>query len=376
MNNSYSRDRSIHLHGSYCGNNFGDLLLLQIFLNWCVEADVTQISFSEQPIKLGRQIRMPNSLPMLRSRSSNFAFIGGGYLGAPTAQTVKYLSVWHFYHVQALLRAAYSAKRIGIFGIGAGPLISGPARYLIKRIVSKATVVGVRDTESQSELENLGVNLSRIVPYTDAALALCQDGLVRRSEQRNRFSDRTFRIGLHLSLTGTDTHLVDAFGSAIRGLHAKNRPVEIVGLVDQNGTSGAVRQSDNFQRISSQMPCAATVHRFTMVDDFLDSIAGCDLLITTKLHVGVVGRCFGIPVLSMPTHLKTPRFYRQIGESDWCLPIKDFELEWLQSRLSKAIGFEKAPFPISNSTPDRALALKGEFVSFCHGTSSLSIKSS
>src|SRR6202007_2101045 len=48
-------------------------------------------------------------------------------------------------------------------------------------------------------------------------------------------------------------------------------------------------------------------------------IGGVDGIVTTKLHVGIVGCAMEKPVISMPGHSKTPRFYKQVGLSEQCI---------------------------------------------------------
>ena len=72
-----------------------------------------------------------------------------------------------------------------------------------------------------------------------------------------------------------------------------------------------------------------------------------DLVITTKLHVGIVSWVLGTPVCSIAAHSKTIRFYRQIRRDQFCVPIAsacDNIADWLSSfmrdELKLGEGFE------------------------------------
>jgi polysaccharide pyruvyl transferase WcaK-like protein len=54
--------------------------------------------------------------------------------------------------------------------------------------------------------------------------------------------------------------------------------------------------------------------------DMIAILNDLDLVVTTKLHVGIVRCALGKSVIAAPKHSKTPRFYEQMGLADWCVP--------------------------------------------------------
>ena len=51
----------------------------------------------------------------------------------------------------------------------------------------------------------------------------------------------------------------------------------------------------------------------------VETIAKSSLIITSKLHVGIVSIAQGGKVISIPAHEKTFRLYKQLGLSDFCI---------------------------------------------------------
>jgi polysaccharide pyruvyl transferase WcaK-like protein len=69
------------------------------------------------------------------------------------------------------------------------------------------------------------------------------------------------------------------------------------------------------------------------VDQLTGTLSACDLIVTNKFHVGIVGVGLGRAVVSLPCHTKTVRFYRQIGGHTLCLAASDWTPEALEAIL-------------------------------------------
>src|SRR5690606_18712814 len=54
-----------------------------------------------------------------------------------------------------------------------------------------------------------------------------------------------------------------------------------------------------------------------------------DLVITNKLHVGIVSVSLNGRVISIPTHHKTVRFYDQLGLGDCCIATSNLSAQTL-----------------------------------------------
>ena len=60
----------------------------------------------------------------------------------------------------------------------------------------------------------------------------------------------------------------------------------------------------------------------------------CDMVITPKLHVGIVSSSFGKSVFSFPINYeKTKRYYKNIGYSERCIDIYTVEHDQILALL-------------------------------------------
>jgi polysaccharide pyruvyl transferase WcaK-like protein len=76
---------------------------------------------------------------------------------------------------------------------------------------------------------------------------------------------------------------------------------------------------------------------FNSCRDFID---GSELIVTSKLHVGIVGIATGCKVISIPTHSKTIRLYKQLGLENFCIPVRNYSIERLTIAFNSLDTFE------------------------------------
>src|SRR5690606_804405 len=62
------------------------------------------------------------------------------------------------------------------------------------------------------------------------------------------------------------------------------------------------------------------------------------MVVTTKLHVGIVATAVGTLPLSFAQHHKTQRFFRQIGASELYTPLNSVSRERVADQFDMALG--------------------------------------
>jgi len=347
----------ITLHGAYNGANFGDFLLSQLFLGWLAEAGVRNVWVSRASPKFDAYVDVPEGLVVNRGITEHIVFGGGGYMGAPASQSVKWKLGWSIQHTRCFFKAAFFARSVAAFGVGVGPFIGWPQTTIVKRAISRCKAFYPRDKESVGYGEQINPRAQEAV---DAAFILASGVSSRSVEGR-----RKPLVGLHLSSGDRNSEeLIPVFEGLVR-LRESVGDFDVVGLVDQDNTNGARHQEDTARHVSSLFGSISQTNLsvFNNVNEFVEEIKKCDLVVTTKLHVGIVARCFGIPVASFPTHIKTERLYRQLGESHCCRNLSSCSAEDAYGVLLGAygrIGYE----PIDRAIVGRAEALKGDFIQY------------
>jgi polysaccharide pyruvyl transferase WcaK-like protein len=103
-----------------------------------------------------------------------------------------------------------------------------------------------------------------------------------------------------------------------------------------------------------------------------------DLVLTTKLHVGVVARSLGVPVLAAGQHPKIKRFYQLLGEGDCVGDPEHFLRNGLPDRVLKSltaprkvrdpVNAKMAASAVGNRAAVRAIvgsALQGSLREYC-----------
>src|SRR5690606_8675741 len=62
------------------------------------------------------------------------------------------------------------------------------------------------------------------------------------------------------------------------------------------------------------------------------------MVVTDKLHVGIVARALGTTSLAVPTHQKTKRFYDQLCASEDCIPMDTVDADAFSSGLHRQLS--------------------------------------
>jgi polysaccharide pyruvyl transferase WcaK-like protein len=356
---------TIALHGAYRHDNFGDMLLLGIFIRWIRES---------YP---GCRV----ILPFLRSnltglvnadgrglaellRASALVYGGGGYFGEPNSGRTLWAMRNTWRHMPVGLIARMRGIPIAISGVGAGPLSSGPARRLFVRLFRWAGAVAVRDVESRDYMAGYGVEPERMVVTADAALSLddsdvSSDALAEASQRLSGLPG-SWRIGFNVAhsirLRGMDPLLDD-----LRIFAARHPQAAFVFFLDEGAGRGESYHVARMAReIERRVAAPAVVVPYRDPDQVLGVIKALDLVVTTKLHVGIVAAALGTPVLAFPAHQKTRRFYDQIDAADRCFPLHQLTPGDALAQLERFARGELGPAAVPPAV--RAAALNNQTV--------------
>ena len=317
---------TIALHGAYRHGNFGDMLLLGIYIRWIRETYPgcrVILPFLRTNLK-GLVNADGRGLAELL-RASALVYGGGGYFGEPNSGRTLWAMRNTWRHVPVGLIARIRGIPIAISGVGAGPLSSGLARRLFVRLFGWARAVAVRDVESRDFMARYGVEADRMVVTADAALSLDESSVTPEAlaEARRKLGalPGSWRIGFNVAhsirLRGMDPLLDD-----LRTFAAGHPQAAFVFFLDEGAGRGESYHVARMAReIERRVAAPAVVVPYRDPDQVLGLIQALDLVITTKLHVGIVACALGTSVLAFPAHQKTRRFYEQIGAADRCRPL-------------------------------------------------------
>ena len=315
-------------------HNFGDDLYTDIYVDWLrhllPDSDISMLTFHGLSKGTGgwaSQFEQADAL----------LFIGGGYFGEPDHPGMSIfrrqlrLLHWAVRNYRLYGGAFHAARRHGVphavIGVGFGPIRAGFFRRCAVRVLREARVCALRDPESARYAKQYGVQRDDLRVHVDGVLSLKTEELppvATAARDALCTSPQTFRIGLNLnSLSVAHWQHSQAIVRLILDLQRcvpPETPTSLYFLHDQKIDGQHPRNkraAESF--IKSHFP-QITVLPFRGHWEMAGTLAAMHVVVTTKLHVGVTSRALSVPVLSIPAHQKTPRFYRFIGEQDFCIP--------------------------------------------------------
>lgn len=315
-----NRDKRILVHGAFFSSNFGDVLFNDVFSSEINKNNIVLQGRIGQYIKKRLNIKI-NSEIINFFKSDAVVFAPGGYFGEPNKSKIEMLH----WRVRMLFRHAYLGvlcnifnKPYSIIGIGVGPIDFALGKKIVKYIFDNAKVVTVRDDESMQYLKEMNVKNKNISITVDSILCLRDELLKANSiiEAKKIIGTNKKTILLHIT-SGGEKGLEIA--KATKSFIQENREYQVLICTD------FLLEKSNEYIDSVQSIFEREDYKFVNFSpELLSAVINLsDIIITTKLHVGIVGIAFEKSVLAFPVHSKTVRLYRQIKESGRCVPINN-----------------------------------------------------
>lgn len=356
---------TIAIQGALNVDNFGDVLLGKLFADWVKEAGSDVIApFSSNATRSQMGVARPGSF----SQADALLYIGGGYFGEPDR---SFLGKWRWgfrmmrNHLRPAAAFVFSGRPIAIVGVGCGNISNLLARAALVAVARASRKVIVRDLESQSFMRRIGAG-SKVEVTADAVLSLANHPVspasLAAAERLQSQAEGRPIVVLHLDQQsasptqwkGLVDHLV---------LWCNANPYYVVFATDQRNTPPSDRQVAAYRDLVQRVPKSA-IHEYGGIDDLIGVLSTASLVITTKLHVGIVSATQGTPVFSFATHPKTIRLYRQLGIPERCLHVSTWDEQSIRKVLADAASTVGTRFAIPESVVALATKAKTEVKSF------------
>lgn len=328
--------KKVVIHGATNTSNFGDILFAHLFYKKCLTLPDVQVDFLQNG-KYGIGDFLRKELSYDRSISNSdflksdvLVFMSGGYFGEHESTFIRNLR-WYVRYFLPTVRFQKKGKPIFILGVGGGPITSRFLRKIMVSLMEDAVCVTVRDEETRDYFKNYGVKREILVTTDTAQLYTPNmlpplEGFLLNSQKKHLF--------LHLNLIREFDNLV-----------ATKIVPPVIRFLEEHEDYDLVIGCDsvsNIDRIKDSMTYKALGLKEDIVQIYLykDSLQFAALLnqmnviITTKLHVGIVGAALGKSVVSFPFHKeKTQRYYRQIGEAGRSIHITQITPELVEEQI-------------------------------------------
>lgn len=240
-------------------------------------------------------------------------YLPGGYLGFIEKW---YSGTWRKTLQRAInyylpgLKALFLRKRVLFVGVGLGPFEYRLLRPALSLILRRASLVTCRDLSSYRFALECGAREERTFLTSDIAQCIANVGVAEEREMDGVPSGegrgRT-RIFLHYGGHPQWMQKVRAALAALEFLRTHN-------VVFVIGTDGPCPR-DALARFAAEFPAGtAEVAEYTCPSNLIEVIRSVDVVLTAKLHVGVVASSLSKGVLCFSCQFdKAVSYYREIG---------------------------------------------------------------
>lgn len=307
----------------------------------------TEARHSVRPVHYrGQKFRIRHNLTIFQNR---YFILGGGDLLRDSVNSSIALN-W----LRPLQQAIQLRRRTLVLGISVGEIWREQTQTLIPQVLDRVDLLMVRDTDSKTKLEKLGVrNTIQVIP--DLALQLLpeisshptgsadrpiQIGIaIRPLSERGRSIDISVYPKFQQEMAAIADFLAEQYGAIVhflpfQALKYGYRPVndDYIGILE------VLRYS----RCSAKF----VVHRyFESLQNLNQIISTLDLVIGMRLHALILAAGLGVPIIAAEYDPKVRGFMEEIGQAEYSIPIRCFErgrlLPMIEAILSELLTARK-----------------------------------
>lgn len=313
----------IAVHGSYFMRNFGDTLLIKTACDWIKEMGYDDIILpTVSSDKEAEEIGAKRVSQDEWGEIDLLLYAGGGYFGEPNSDFIG-RNRWAYlnYKRHVKLYQALNPKNTIVFGLGFGPISNPYLRKKVINIFKSSRLVYLRDEESMEYAKKYKYTRGNLNRGVDLALSV---GLEKKIYQPSKNNV----IGLHIPIV--DKKLVNKYYLLFQNV-INIGSVEI--FCDAPKQTDLINHEDSFNyRLLKRHNIK--INPYQGPEELINNLRRCRLIVTSKLHVGILAASMGIPVYSVPIHTKVERFYKQINYMEQCNPIYQFDIQKHENIIS------------------------------------------
>jgi hypothetical protein len=318
------------VHGSYFINNFGDTLLIKLLCDRVAQYVgkdnvrlATKGMLAEQ-VSIGYPIIDETEI----NDVSDVFYSGGGYFGEPD---VNWLRKWRWsirnYRRHFAWSKSFSQAKLHIIGVGVGPIENVFYRYLVGNFFCRCETILVRDNKSLDFCIKYFPDLNKPDVCVDLALGTPNLNLVKN------------KVTIHLD--SSDNEVIFQVLTYLKNKLSLHGVSKVTIVFDNNISFN----EKNIKKYTSELENAGyTTSEFEFIeyedyDSFISILSSSNLVITSKLHAGIVTISQRGKVIAIPNHSKTLRLYSQLSLSDYCIERDDFDAEKFDAAYKKLNDF-------------------------------------
>lgn len=322
--------KKIMLHGAtdYGSSNYGDYLYGEIVYD-LLESKGYEVSFynpSDFFQMYLKEYRQKQSFT--KKQADAILYIPGGYFGEGHNARFRDNLIQFKRFLPLGIWASYFKKPIGVLGIGAGPNNDSLMNYGIKRIINHAQFITVRDRESFDSLKHL----SPSAPVHETFDLIISSKLrEEKTEQLCQLKREAKDKKIILVHYNHSKKALEKFAESI-SLFLENNPNYYVVVTSDSILPYEDAYYQEFRKLVRTEDCFQ--FKYHSPAEMTSLLKMVDVVLTCKLHVGVVATCFNKSVIAIACHPeKTARYYGAIGELQRCESLFDSSVNSIVKKL-------------------------------------------
>lgn len=355
--------------------NFGDQLLKDLYGKWVVDSlPGVELVYLE----CNGFLRKKPAWNKAFDSSDALVFNGGGYFGEKPFLKDNKVKAW-------LKKIAWGARNNNLYGaafrmakekgipvlvsgVEVGPISEPFFKKCVGGVLDYSSYVAVRNPVSYENSKKLAKKNSNINLYVDSAMSINTEMLPDLysdfHQHVNAKNEKEFMLGVHVHEIASDDHL-SGFIKIIEMLRenvSSEKLIKVVFIHDQKKHGRHPARSVDAQVKLQEYFKGMEVLEYSTPSYLLANLVNFDLIVTTKLHLGIVSRALSIPVISCPSHtIKTKRFYAFIGESEMCESVDYFCRNGLPEEIKSYVKSDGGSMPVKDDVKKSAELSKNMF---------------
>ena len=299
--------RTILVVGATYSDNFGDMLFARMIADYLSDkCDFRYYLLSDYAKRFVGEAKIAD---FSINDAEALVYMPGGFFGDRHDTSLYTTYLWFRRYFPIGLKFAFLRKPILVLGVGAGPCKYAFMKMLIKYICKRANKVIVREEESAAFLKELGVDCT---VTSDLAQTITDYELP--AVQMNFTKKKKLLVHINQNI-GAAQKIIPA----VREFYEKHsEDYNIIVASDQ------VCPDDYaiYEQIQSFAKNDACFYKYGDPLELCSVIEQSDVVVTYKLHVGIVACSYGKSVIAIPEHYKkVERYYSHIGYSERVLPL-------------------------------------------------------
>lgn len=321
------------LSGATAGTNFGDFLFAKMFQEfvgaivgkdnvfWNDRGYYPVSEFYAQRLNYHRKFKLKDIDALV--------YISGGYFCGDDKRLIDYVFRYlRYFHIGlcCLLRK----KPYAIIAVEAAKSNSIIIDKIQRLLIRKADLVVVRNQPSMDYVETiLGKDSGKAFCTADSVFAMERQLFDNCQIPDGMEANHSPKLFLHCNpVMSQNKRIFDTIIPIVNMFLNKHPEYQVVVSADQYvsdfSSPGGVGDIIRAQITSDN----TFIYQYDDPVALCKVIDSCDVVITTKLHVGIVGAHLGKSVISFSGHtLKISRLYKQLGIDDHTIPLSTMTIE-------------------------------------------------